>query len=172
MILFETPRIRVRSLRDTDLADFYQLLSDPEIMRYIRAPFTEIAQAEERMEVWTQYGQIRPGLGTFVMENKESGAFSGTCVARQVGYNPEHEDYEIGYIFTPECWGKGLASELVPPLSQYCFSLCTANHLVAFTHPDNKPSQRALTKGGFRYIETKQTADGTSAVFWLERNAV
>lgn len=113
----------------------------------------------------------RPGLGTFAMESRDSGGFAGFCVARQVGYDPASHEYEIGYIFTPECRGQGMASELVPPLCRYCFGQSPAKHLVAFTYVDNAASQRVLIKSGFRYMGTRQTTDGTSAEFWLERAA-
>ena len=166
--VFETPRLLVRPLADADFADLYRLLSDPDTMRYVRTPFTEEEQARERMAVWAEYAQQRPGLGTFVLVLKESRAFAGFCVARQVGYDVASEEYEIGYILAPECWGQGLASELVPPLSGYCFQQSSAQHLVAFTDPENAASQRVLVKGGFRYMGMRQTADGTSAEFWLE----
>lgn len=169
MPIFETPRLLVRPLSDADFADLYRLLSDPHTMRYVRAPFAEEQQARDRMAVWAEYAAQRPGLGTFVIEKKEYGAFVGFCVARQVGYDTASEEYEIGYILAPEYWGQGLASELVPPLSQYCFRQSGAPRLVAFTNPDNAASQRVLLKGGFRYIGTRQTPDGVSAEFWLER---
>jgi ribosomal-protein-alanine N-acetyltransferase len=172
MITFETARLEVRPLLDSDFSELYRLLSDPETMRYVRAPYTEEAQAWDRMAFWSDYAQKCPGLGTFVMELKGSDSFVGFCVARQVGYDPTSEEYEIGYILAPEYWGKGLASELVPPLSSYCFDQSPAKHLVAFTDPNNAASQRVLQKAGFRYMGPRQTADGTSAAFWLVRNAV
>ena len=171
MIILETSRLRVRSLSDNDFADMYRLLSDPETMRYIRAPFTEEQQARDRMSFWAEYAEKCPGLGTFALEMKDSATFSGFCVARQVAYDPSSPEYEIGYILTPEYRGQGLASELVPPLSDYCFRQSPAQHLVAFTHPDNAVSQRVLLKCGFKYVGERVTPDGTSAEFWLERTA-
>lgn len=169
LAVFETSRLLVRALIESDFVNMYRLLSDPETMRYIRAPFTEEKQVKERMAFWAEYARQRPGLGTFALEVKENGAFAGFCVARQVGYDVAGEEYEIGYILAPEYRGQGLASELVPPLSRYCFEQSSAHYLVAFTDPDNAVSQRVLLKGGFRYIGTRTTSDGTSAAFRLER---
>jgi len=171
MTIFETTRLSVRPLMDADFHELYRLLSDPETMKYVRTPYTEAQQALDRMAIWSDYAEKCPGLGTFVVEMKDSGTFAGFCVARQVAYDPASNEYEIGYILAPECWGKGLASELVPPLSQYCFSKSPAKHLVAFTHPDNAASQRVLLKGGFRYMGPRETADGSSAEFWLVKSA-
>lgn len=170
MSLFESPRLLARPIAHTDFPQLFRLLSDPDTMRYVRAPFTEEQQCHERMAFWADYAQKRPGLGTFVLELKADGTFAGFCVARQVGYDIASEEYEIGYILAPEQWGKGLASELVPPLSAYCFGQSSAPRLVAFTDPDNQASQRVLLKNGFRYIGTRQTPEGTSAEFWLEHS--
>ena len=169
MTIFETLRLKVRPLMDSDFRDLYQLLSDPETMRYIRAPYTEEQQGRERMAYWADYMQKCPGLGTFVIERKDTGVFAGFCVARHVAYDPLSHEYEVGYILAPESRGQGIASELVPYLSHYCFVQSSAKHLVAFTHPDNGASQRVLLKSGFRYMGVRDTSDGTSAEFWLER---
>ena len=171
MTIFKTARLTVRPLVDSDFSELFRLLSDPETMRYVRAPYTEEQQARDRMALWSDYAEKCPGLGTFALEMKESGSFAGFCVARQVGYDPASDEYEIGYILAPEYWGKGLASELVPPLCIYCLGQSPAKHLVAFTDPKNAASQRVLLKSGFRYMGPRETADGTSAEFWLERNA-
>ncbi|MFN0216121.1 MAG: GNAT family N-acetyltransferase [Saprospiraceae bacterium] len=163
--------MKIRQITDTDFSDLYRLLSDPETMRYIRAPYSDVQQARDRLAFWADYAEKCPGFGTFVLEMKDSGAFAGFCVARHVDYNPSSKEYEIGYILAPEFWGKGLASELVPPLSRYCFDQSMAERLVAFTNPDNAASQRVLQKGGFRYIGIRETTDGASSEFWLERNA-
>lgn len=172
MMFFETARLVVRKLEDSDFDHLFRLLSDPEVMRYVREPYTKPEQMEERMRVWTEYGQKRPGLGTFILQFRETGDFAGFCVARQLAYDTSSEEYEVGYILAPEYWGKGLASELVPPLSRHCFRLSAAKHLVAFTHTENMASQRVLLKSGFRYMGPRQTADGISAEFWLVANEV
>lgn len=170
MTIFETPRLRIRALREADFDNNFRLLSHPETMRYVRAPFTEKAQMDERWAVWMGYAAKRPGLGSFTLEMKETGAYAGVCVARQVDYNPEHSEYEIGYILRPEYWGQGLASELIPPLCAYLFARCAAEYLVAFTDPGNAASQRVLIKSGFRYIGLRdgQQAEPSSE-FRLER---
>ncbi|HMX40032.1 MAG TPA: GNAT family N-acetyltransferase [Saprospiraceae bacterium] len=170
MYIIQTERLRVRPLKDADFPDIYALLSHEETMRYIAAPMTE-QTLHERWAKWMGYAALRPGLGTFVLEQREDAAFAGICVARQVEYDPDQSEYEIGYIFVPPLWGKGLASELVPPLCVYCFSKAPAStaYVVAFTDPGNAASQRVLGKSGFRYVGVRQTLYGDSATFFLDR---
>lgn len=167
MTIFETPRLRVRPLAPSDFPQLYRLLSDPETMRYIRAPFTHETQARERIAVWEDYNEKCPGLGVFVIESKENSIFMGFCVARHVEYNPANSEYEVGYVFAPEARRQGLASELLPHLCRYGFDRSYAQRLVAFTHPDNEISQRVLLKSGFSFAGKRTTPDGESNEYWL-----
>jgi RimJ/RimL family protein N-acetyltransferase len=63
-----------------------------------------------------------------------------------------------------------LVSELVPPLSRYCFEQSGGvPRLVAFTDPDNAASQRVLTKNGFRHVGERTENGMAGSVFWLEK---
>lgn len=175
MISFETPRLAVRPVEASDFEHAYRLLSDPEVMRYITTPFTTPEQMQERMDIWLGYAEKRPGFGTFVLTQKSSGQFMGTCVARQWEYNPESADYEIGYVFLPEFWGQGYASELIPSLCAYCFERSNAEELMAITDPDNGTSQHLLKKSGFRYVGDRETTFGKynySTEFRLSRSSL
>lgn len=172
MTLFETSRFVVRPLVDADFPNFFRLMSDPETMRYIRVPITEAEDLRSRFALWKAYAEKCPGLGVFVAERKDSGAFIGYCVARHVEFDPNGQEFEIGYTFAPEAWGNGYASELVPPLCQYCFEITSATKIVAFTNPENAASQRVLQKSGFRLVGTRVVYESTNNEFWVERNAV
>lgn len=158
-------------MSDSDFSELYRLLRDPEVMRYITTPYKDETQVRERMALWNNYAQLRPGLGTFALETRDTGLFCGFCVARQVEYNPESDEFEIGYILAPEYWGQGLVSELVPYLSKYCFQQSGADRLVAFTDPDNTTSQHILTKSGFKFTGIRERPDLVSTEYWLEKNA-
>lgn len=169
MTIFETPRLIVRTLLDSDFPDIYRMQSDPVTMRYIRAAVTDEQPVRERLAMWENYRAKCPGLGVFALEHKTDGAFVGYVTARHVDFNPASGEYEIGYALAPEWWGQGLASEIVPPLSRYLFELSGAPRLVAFTDPENAASERVLLKGGFREVGRRQVYEGVSKEFWLER---
>lgn len=167
MTIFETPRLIVRTLLDSDFPHIFRMQSDPNAMRFIRAPTTDEQVVRERIAMWEAYRGKSPGFGVFTLENKPDGAFVGYVTARHVEYNPANDEFEIGYSLAPEWWGKGLASEIVPPLSRYLFDLSDAQHLVAFTDPENTASIRVLLKSGFREVGLRQMYEGLSKEFWL-----
>ena len=170
MTIFETPRLFVRTLLDTDFPHVYRMQSDPDAMRYIRAPVTDEQIVHERVTMWEAYRAKCPGLGVFALESKIDGAFVGYVTARHVDFDPATGEYEIGYAIAPECWGRGLASEIVPPLCRYLFDISGAPQLVAFTDPENIASQRVLLKSGFREVGTRKVYEGVSKEFRLEKS--
>lgn len=144
-----TQRLRIRPIADTDFDAVFALESDPEIMRYIRDAETNPEGTRARMARWRAYAENNPGLGVFAVELQETGALAGTCTARHLNFDPQSPEMEIGYIIDKTCWGQGLASELVPALTQYLLKTSGADHVVAFTDLENHASQRVLLKNGF-----------------------
>jgi len=165
MTIYNTARICIREFREGDLEPLFRLMSDPEIMRYIRAPDTEIEMVRNRLVTWAAYHAEHPKLGVFALESIEDGAFAGYCVARHVGFEAG-KDLEVGYAIAPELAGKGLATEVAQGLSDYLFDAFPVDKLVAFTDPRNVVSQRVLEKSGFqRTGVVTNVYDGESVVF-------
>lgn len=169
MIIFETTRLRIRHFRESDFPGIFRLQSDPDTMRYIRAPVNEEHIVQERMEMWETYSRQNPGLGVFALEIKAGEVFAGYVTARHTNFKPETEEYEVGYVLAPEWWGQGLVSEVVPPLCAYLFQQSGTQKIVAFTDPENIASQRVLLKCGFREVGIRQVYEGPSKEFWLEK---
>lgn len=168
-MLFETPRLIARFLNETDFSDIWRLQSDAEAMRYIRTPETDPEAVRERLQKWEQYAQTSPGLGVFAIEIKGKNVFAGYCTARHVDYNPDTNEFEIGYALLPEFWGRGLVSELVPHLAEYLFKVSGAPKIVAFTDPENIASQKVLLKNGFRSIGRRFVYGTENVEFELRR---
>jgi RimJ/RimL family protein N-acetyltransferase len=146
------------------------LLGDAATMRYIRAPLTDAQQVRERIDIWDTYARKCPGFGVFGLELKENGDFAGYATARHTDFNPETGEYEIGYVIAPVYWGRGLATEIVPPLCRYIFESTGAPYIVAFTDPGNSASQKVLLKCGFDIAGTRLIYEGVSTEFRLQNS--
>ncbi|MEO6760641.1 MAG: GNAT family N-acetyltransferase [Saprospiraceae bacterium] len=164
MTILETAHLRIREFRDDDLEDIFRMMSDPDIMRYIRAPDSERDVVRERMVNWAKYHAEHPKLGVFVLENREDSRFAGYCVIRHVDFTPGN-DLEVGYALAPEYTGKGLATEAAAGMTDYLYREMQAEKVVAFTDPANVASQRVLEKCGFQRAGTRKIYDGESVVF-------
>ena len=167
-MVFETPRMIIRLPQAADFPYFFQAMSDPETMRYIRAPITEEQLVLDRMHSWEEYAAKNPGLGVFVAILKKEEIFAGYCVARHLNFEQEQTDMEIGYTFLKPFWGQGLASELVQALSTYTFAQTEAPYLVALTDPENMASQQVLRKNGFKLFGQRQVYEGISNEYRLK----
>ena len=107
MILTENARIRLRTMRKSDLDELYALLSDEAVMRWLEPPYTR-AQAETFLE---RAGLSEPPL-VYAAENA-AGEFLGYAI---------YHDYdecsrELGWVLRPAFWHKGYASVMTALLS-------------------------------------------------------
>ena len=107
MILTENARIRLRTMRKSDLDELYALLSDEAVMRWLEPPYTR-AQAETFLE---RAGLSEPPL-VYAAENA-AGEFLGYAI---------YHDYdecsrELGWVLRPAFWHKGYASEMTALLT-------------------------------------------------------
>ncbi len=166
MTIYQTAHLRIRELRPDDFEYMFRLMSDPEIMRYIRAPETDPAVVQDRMDKWAAYHAEHPKLGVFIVEMQNTAERVGYCVIRHVNFEPG-KDLEIGYAIDHGFAGKGLATELAQGLADYLFAVFQPEKIVAFTDPANLASQRVLQKCGFQITGRKQVYDGESVVFEL-----
>jgi RimJ/RimL family protein N-acetyltransferase len=62
----------------------------------------------------------------------------------------EKHKAEIGYWLGKEYWGKGIMSEAVKIISEYCFNKLKLRRIVAKVFLFNEPSKRVLEKNGFK----------------------
>lgn len=82
---------------------------------------------------------------------------------------PDSEHYsladcemEVGYWIGHKYWGKGLTTEALGSIIEYCRQKLNLKSLVITTDARNFPSQRVAEKCNFRFIE-KYTLDGIAS---------
>lgn len=56
---------------------------------------------------------------------------------------------EISYYFSPEYWGRGLATQAVQEVTRFGFYELKLHRIQAMVMPDNTPSLKVLKKAGF-----------------------
>lgn len=147
--VFTTPRLRVRLIRQDDFDHFYQMHSNPEVMRYIQ-PVKNRAESDAFVEN-AMRGFDQPCLGRWVAEEKEGGRMIGTFVI--VPSRDFKGTINLGYLLLPEFWGRGYATELVLGGVQYFFSETDHGEIFAVIERENQGSRRVLEKTGFRYFD-------------------
>ena len=168
---FETSRLLLRELRDSDDAGLFTLDSDALVHQYLGGkPVTSIEQCRNAIAmIRDQYRQY--GIGRWAVILKETGEFmgwSGLKVERNV--NGRERFYDLGYRFIPKFWGSGYATEAGRAWVDFGFREMRLEKICAYTSEQNIASQRVLANCGLRHTETFIYEGDTE--FWFESDRV
>ena len=145
---FETERLRFREWKESDAEDLFLCASDPDVGE--RAGWPPHQTIEDSLMV---IKNIFSNGHTWALELKETGLVIG-CM----GYYPYGEsnieigehDVEVGYWIGKPYWNKGLCTEAVRAMIDYCFRRRGFNNIWADYFVDNPASGRVMEKCGFR----------------------
>src|SRR5262245_40954939 len=102
-----TERLKLREMTEADAENVYRLNSTEMVVRYVGEPvLTNVAEALEilRTRIFPQYAR---GIGRWACDLRDGGDFIGWCGLK---YMPEENEYDLGYRFLQQHWGKGYAT--------------------------------------------------------------
>jgi RimJ/RimL family protein N-acetyltransferase len=146
-----TDRLIVRRSVPGDRVAFIELFASQEVGTYLGGPRQ---RNDLEREVPETPGQ-RPGF--FVVER--GGAMIGAVTldrreaARRGHVRPEADEVELGYIFLPDAWGCGYATEACTAVLDWLASTLPGEPVVLCTQVANGASMRLAAKLGFSEIE-------------------
>jgi RimJ/RimL family protein N-acetyltransferase len=143
-------RVRLRALRedDADIAAFFEIFSDPEVMRYWSAvPMTSAEQARARIERSNKYLGEGVGLAWGIAKLADDRVIGSVNFFE---FHAQNRSCEVGYVLGREHWGKGLASEALTLGIGYVFEVMQLLRIEADIDPRNAPSERILIRQGFQ----------------------
>jgi RimJ/RimL family protein N-acetyltransferase len=146
--LVETERLFLRSFSMEDLGDLVDILSKPEVTRYLAGDGTPSRQHVERLlerikAHWDQWG-----YGWWAVCLKDAPKVIGWC---GLGYLEESGETEVLYMLDTPFWGKGIATEAARASLRYGFEKTDLQRIIALSFPENIASQRVMQKCGLRY---------------------
>lgn len=144
-----------------DRATFIELSASPEVSTYLGGPRPRDELEREVPEV--------PGRrpGSFVVEL--DGAMIGTVMLdRATGHGPPAAagQVELGYLFLPQAWGSGYATEACAAVLSWFTGELPAEPVILFTQTANVRSMRLAAKLGFIEVER---FEGYGAEQWFGR---
>lgn len=146
--IFETHRLLVRFLLNSDIEAFHRICSDPQVMRYV-GNLTPYSPEQTQMAMTDAHESYRLyGFGPWAIICKESGRLIGVGGPDVL---PRRELPELSYIFVPSCWGHGLATEFAATAVDYGFQKLGFCEIRASFDPENKASMRVAEKAGMHY---------------------
>lgn len=136
-----------------DFADYFRLVSNPEVMAMITERAIPADEAQRDYEKLLADNALHPELGHFRIFNTQDRSFIG--LGKLAVETAEADQAELGYILSPEYWGKGIASRIAGLLVARAQRQPTLRSLFAIIDPANIPSRKILINNGFVSKEFK-----------------
>ncbi len=144
-IVGETPRLRLRRLRLSDLDAVAAMVADPDQMRFYPRP-----KSRDEVVAWLARNLTlyeRHGFGTWYLESVLDDGFVGYCGIRPLLLEGRPE-VELAWHVRRTHWHRGLATEAARTSMQLGFDRFGLPGLAAIVHPDNRASRRVAQKLG------------------------
>ena len=148
-IILESERLYLREYTTDDVQLMFELNSDPEVMKYIGPPRTELESAKTTIARLIDYYTKNPGLGVWAAYEKDTNENIGFF---ELAHMDNTDEIEVGYRLHKRYWGKGYATEMSKILVDYGFNRMKLDKIVGITHHENYASQKVLIKAGLVYI--------------------
>ena len=145
--LFETERLQVREMTESDKGFYFAMLTDPDFKRHIGdRGLTSEKQAFANMEerVFTSYDAH--DFGMWLVMRKSDGEPIGMAGLVKRDFL---KDVDLGYAFLPVGRGAGYATEAAAAVVDYARSRFGIRRLAAIVSPANQASIKVLERLGF-----------------------
>lgn len=155
--MFETERLKIRQLIDSDADELFIVYGDAEAMVYVDdGDPIKYEDCIRWIEV-TRRNYAKYGYGMSAIELKSSGELIGFCGLVHPNQQPEAE---IKYALKRAYWGQGFATETVAGMLAYGAREFGIERVIATIDPRNDPSRRVLHKVGMTFVKVEPDEDG------------
>jgi ribosomal-protein-alanine N-acetyltransferase len=129
-----------------------ELWGDPAVTALI-VPRGKLTEAEVQEKLHAEIEREKPyGVQYWAMFDHRNGDFVGCGGLRPWVYTPGEADFEVGFHLVKRCWGKGFGTEAALGALEYAWEELELSKVYAGHHPDNRASERILTKLGFECL--------------------
>ena len=160
-IIAETDRLILRELMVADSKDFFELNSDPEVLKYTGdQPFSSIEAAAEFLENYSDYEENR--FGRWAVISKETNDFLGWCGLKL----NEEKLIDLGFRFFRKEWGKGYATESAKASLKYGFNQLHLEEVIGRSSIENQASINVLEKLGMHFWKNDSCEGIENAVYY------
>lgn len=143
MIILETERLILRRFLEDDWKDLYEYLSQEAVVKY--EPYNTFSEEECKKEALKRSQQEC----FWAVCLKENNKLIGNVYFQQQEPK-EFLTWELGYVFNPQYYGQGYATESCKKVIDYGFKVLSARRIVAMCNPKNESSWKLLERLNMR----------------------
>lgn len=148
----QTERLILRPVTPSDLDDLFRIYGDPATNTFNPSgPYPDIAHARAVLTRWLHHWD-KYAFGQWAISLTDAPekviGFGGLSVSTYADITINN----LGYRFSTEAWGKGLATELSHYAVRYGFEELNLNAISGVVRPDHEASQKVLMKAGLKRV--------------------
>jgi RimJ/RimL family protein N-acetyltransferase len=142
----ETPRLKLREFRKSDLDAYAALNADPDVQRYIGGEVWDRGRSWRHLAFLMGHWDLA-GVGTWAVEDRATGELAGkigfSCPAGWPGF-------ELAWMLACRYWGRGYATEGARAALAFAFAKSGQEHVISLIRPINQASIRVAERLGER----------------------
>ncbi|WP_272148535.1 GNAT family N-acetyltransferase [Tenacibaculum aiptasiae] len=144
----ESERLLFKEYQKEDAASLLYIRSHPKVSKYMDSEIPKtIEDTEKRIEDIQQAFSEKKGI-TWTIIDKNTNTLIGDFGIWKL--DRQNFRGEIGYVLSPDYWGKGYMKESMVTLINFAFNTLNLHSLEANVNPENENSKRALLKFNFK----------------------
>lgn len=149
-MIFETERLYLREMNQSDFNSLCKILQDEETMYAYEGAFDD-----EEVQEWldrqiSRYRKWDFGLWAVVL--KETDEMIGQCGLTMQPWK-DKEVLEIGYLFQRKYWHKGYATEAAKACKKYAFEVLDAREVCSIIRDTNVASQNVAVRNNMVVVD-------------------
>ncbi len=144
-----TERLTLRKLRPSDVYDVNAYAGREEVTKYLLwSPHLNLQETKGYLEFLNR--RYRKGLhADWGVALRESGKVIGTCGV--AGADLVNNACELGYVLSPDYWGKGYMDEAFEAVLDAAFRRLEVHRVTLRILEGNRPSEAFALRHGFRF---------------------
>lgn len=147
MNILKTPRLDLRRFELDDAQFFFEMNSDPEVIKYTGdTNFESVSAARQFIAGYDHYS--KHGYGRWTVVLRQTGEPIGFCGLKN---HPEEGYIDLGYRLMKKYWGEGYATEAAHACLIHGLHNLGMTEIVGRTASENKASVRVLEKIGMKF---------------------
>lgn len=143
MSILETDRLIIRNFHIDDWKDLHEYLSNETVVKY--EPYDVFGEEACKQEAINR----SQNNAYWAVCLKEKNKLIGNLYFQQQEPK-EFMTWEVGYVFNPEFYGKGYATEACKRILKFGFEQVSAHRIIGMCDPENSASWRLLERLSMR----------------------
>jgi ribosomal-protein-alanine N-acetyltransferase len=165
-LVFETQRLLLKPILQSDLETLHQILIDPYVRKYLCDDNIFSLQQTEEMLLESQRLFQEEQLGLWLIQTKNNQEVIGFV---GLWYFFAEAQPQLAYALLPTATKKGYATEAATKILEYCFNELDYDYLIASSDKLNLESHQVAERLGMKKIEERIVNNNLILFFKIEK---